>query len=137
MDCMVDTGVLEGNAPCQSQSQTVPKEPSPNPLMGVKERTETGGKSDGVDQDERGEQGKGQREGRTALCVSVSDTGRGDVESRNCKRGERLLRCRNGGGWTVSMALLDMLVGHGLSVLRIALLCDLGKRGESQSETRR
>ena len=39
-DCMVDMGVLGGNAPCQSQSQTVAKEPSPSTLMGMKERIE-------------------------------------------------------------------------------------------------
>src|SRR5258708_7099267 len=39
-DCIFDTGLLGGSAPCQSQSQTVPKEPSPKALMGVKERTE-------------------------------------------------------------------------------------------------
>ena len=43
-DCMVDMGVLGGNAPCQSQSQTVPKDPSPKALMGVKERIEAAGK---------------------------------------------------------------------------------------------
>lgn len=73
---------------------------------------------------------------RGALCVSVSHTCGCDVESGNCVGGERLLRCRYG-SWTMSMALLDMLVGHDLCMLRIALLCDLGKKGrKSQSEGR-
>src|SRR6266581_7518629 len=42
-DCMVDMGVLGGSGPCQSQSQTVPKEPSPKALTGVKERIEAAG----------------------------------------------------------------------------------------------
>ena len=66
----------------------------------------------------------GQEEGRTTLCVSVSHTGGGDGRCGNGECGERLLRCRYG-IWTMSMALLDMLVGHDPSVLRIALLCDL------------
>jgi hypothetical protein len=41
--CMVDMGVLGGSGPCQSQSQTVPKEPSPKALTGVKERIEAAG----------------------------------------------------------------------------------------------
>ncbi len=69
----------------------------------------------------------GQEEGRTALCVPVPHTGGGDVKCRNCKSGERLFRCRYG-SWTMSMALLDMLAGHDLSMLRIALLCDLRKK---------
>ena len=43
MDCIGAIGVLgvgPGRGPCQSQSQTVPKEPSPMSLMGVKERFE-------------------------------------------------------------------------------------------------
>jgi len=43
-DCMVDMGVLGGRGPCQSQRKTVPKEPSPKDLMGVKERIEAVGK---------------------------------------------------------------------------------------------
>ena len=39
-DCIAAIGVLGGRGPCQSQSQTVPKEPSPTALMGVKERLE-------------------------------------------------------------------------------------------------
>ena len=75
-------------------------------------------------------------DGRTALCVSVSHARGRDVESGNCVGGERLLRCRYG-SWTVSMALLDMLVGHDLRMLRIALLCDLRKKSrKSQSEGR-
>ena len=35
-----DAVLLGGSGPCQSQSQTVPKEPSPKALMGVNERTE-------------------------------------------------------------------------------------------------
>jgi len=42
-DCMVDMGVLGGSGPCQLQRQTVPKEPSPKALMGVKERIEAAG----------------------------------------------------------------------------------------------
>ena len=41
--CIADTGVLGGRGPCQSQSQTVPKDPSPKALMGVKERTDAVG----------------------------------------------------------------------------------------------
>ncbi len=42
-DCIADIGVLAGRGPCQSQSQTVPKEPSPTALMGVNERVEAAG----------------------------------------------------------------------------------------------
>ena len=66
----------------------------------------------------------GQEEGQTTVGVPVSHAGGGDGRCRNCECGEGLLRCRYG-RWTMSMALLDMLVGHDLSVLRIALLCDL------------
>jgi hypothetical protein len=67
--------------------------------------------------------------GRTALCVSVSHACRCDVKGGNRECREWLLRRRDGGWtWTMSMALLDMLVGHDLSVLRIALLCDLGRK---------
>ena len=73
---------------------------------------------------------------RTALCVSVLHTFGGDVESGNCVGSERLFRCRYG-SWTMSMTLLDMLVGHDLRMLRIALLCDLRKKSrKSQSEGR-
>ena len=48
-DCIFDTGLLGGSAPCQSQSQTVPKEPSPKALTGVKERTEAVRKSEEVE----------------------------------------------------------------------------------------
>jgi hypothetical protein len=39
-DCIVETGVLGGRGPCQSQSKTVPKDPSPKVLIGVNERKE-------------------------------------------------------------------------------------------------
>ena len=42
-DCIAAIGVLGGRGPCQSQSQTVPKEPSPTALMGVNERFEAVG----------------------------------------------------------------------------------------------
>jgi len=34
---MVNMGILGGSSPCQLQSQTVPKEPSPKALIGAKE----------------------------------------------------------------------------------------------------
>lgn len=39
---MADKGVLGGSVPCQSQSQTVPKDPSPTNLSGVYDRVEPG-----------------------------------------------------------------------------------------------
>jgi hypothetical protein len=50
-DCIFDTGLLGGSAPCQSQSQTVPKEPSPKALTGVNERTEAVRESEGLSHD--------------------------------------------------------------------------------------
>lgn len=40
--CIGDKGVFGGSVPCQSQSQTVPNEPSPRTLRGVYERVEPG-----------------------------------------------------------------------------------------------
>ena len=87
MDCIVDMGVLGGRGPCQSQSQTVAKEPSPKALMGVKERIEA------VKVIMRGERDR-VGEKRTALCVSVLHTCRGNVESGYCVCSDRLHRCR-------------------------------------------
>lgn len=36
--CIGDNGVLGGSVPCQSQSHTVPNEPSPTTLRGVQDR---------------------------------------------------------------------------------------------------
>ncbi len=43
---MADKGVLGGSVPCQSQSQTVPKDPSPTNLSGVYDRVEPGERGD-------------------------------------------------------------------------------------------
>ena len=62
-DCMVDMGVLGGSGPCQSQSQTVPKEPSPKALTGVKERIEAAGEEGLVK-----ERDNGAESGRRTNC---------------------------------------------------------------------
>jgi len=79
-----------------------------------------------VDQDEK-RYGEVRKWSRTTLNVSVSQTCGGNREGGDCDSRKRLLGCGDG-SWTMSMALLDMLLGHDLSMLRIALLCDLGER---------
>ena len=63
---------------------------------------------------------------RTALGISVLHTRGGEFDGRYCECCERLLWCGEG-SWTMSMTLLDMLMGHDLRVWCIALLCDLGR----------
>lgn len=61
------------------------------------------------------------RGGRTTVRVSVLHTCRCNVVSGNGGCLKQLLRSHDV-SWAMSMALLDMLVRHDLSVLRIALL---------------
>ena len=57
---MADKGVLGGSVPCQSQSQTVPKDPSPTSLSGVYDRVEPANRGNG---DQLGKTYRGDDEG--------------------------------------------------------------------------
>ena len=76
--CMAERGVLGGSVPCQSQSQTVPKEPSPTTLRGVYVRAEPR---------ERGKRGGGQREeGEKLIGEMVGEVRKGSAHCSGSHR---------------------------------------------------
>jgi len=102
---MGESGVHGGKVPCQSQRRTVPKEPSPNVLIGVYERGEPVRVKKGNGCRERGVHGEGRHALEEAspttslpLCMDTAGMPTTGMDSVGCEGGF-------GGWWPLGTAL--------------------------------